>query len=77
MTQPKKRIVRKPVPPIAEGARLISIRQAMEYCCIGRSKLYEIGQANPGLFKKIGSKTLVDLHMFDSILNALPVVHSE
>jgi hypothetical protein len=37
-----------------------------------RSKLYEIARENPGLFRKAGHAVIVDLHMLDGILAALP-----
>jgi hypothetical protein len=37
-----------------------------------RSSLYKLAAINPGLFKKFGTATLVDLPMLDSVLAALP-----
>jgi hypothetical protein len=40
---------------------------------VGRTKLYEMAACHPGLFRKNGASTLVDLHMLDQLLNGLPV----
>lgn len=37
-----------------------------------RGKLYQLATANPGLFKKVGAATIVDLEMLDDILAASP-----
>jgi hypothetical protein len=37
-----------------------------------RGKLYQLATANPGLFKKAGAATLVDLELLDRVLAALP-----
>jgi hypothetical protein len=63
--------------PVAPGARFISINQAMVYCSIGHSLLYKIGKEHPGLFKKLGAKTVVDLPVLNGILDKLPAVHPE
>ena len=39
---------------------------------MGRSKLYHLALKYPGLFRKNGKSTLVDLDVFDTILSALP-----
>jgi hypothetical protein len=37
-----------------------------------RGALYKIAAVNPGLFKKAGAATIVDLEMLDEILAKLP-----
>jgi hypothetical protein len=37
-----------------------------------RSYLYRLAGKNPGLFKKAGAATIVDLEILDQILAALP-----
>jgi hypothetical protein len=39
---------------------------------LSRSTLYEFAAAHPGLFKKAGAATIVDLVRLDEILAALP-----
>jgi hypothetical protein len=39
---------------------------------LSRGTLYKLAAKHPGLFKKYGKATLVDLEIFDSILNTLP-----
>jgi hypothetical protein len=39
---------------------------------MSRSKLYEIAGQHPGLFRKAGAVTLVDLQLLDEILADLP-----
>jgi hypothetical protein len=45
----------------------------MEYSGLGRSTLYEAAAANPGLFRKNGTATIVDLALLDQLLDAMPV----
>jgi hypothetical protein len=37
-----------------------------------RSSLYKLAAVNPGLFKKAGAATIVDLVMLDDVMAALP-----
>jgi hypothetical protein len=37
-----------------------------------RTSLYELAHAHKGLLKKFGAKTLVNIELLDSILEALP-----
>jgi hypothetical protein len=37
-----------------------------------RGKLYQLAAVNPGLFRKAGAATIVDLLMLDDVLAALP-----
>jgi hypothetical protein len=42
---------------------------------VGRSKLYELAEEHKGLFRKLGSVTLVDLDYLNEILNETPVAN--
>jgi hypothetical protein len=39
---------------------------------LSRAKLYQVASEHPGLFKKAGSATIVDLEKLDQILADLP-----
>jgi len=52
--------------------RFAKIPTAVAYSATCRSKLYELALKYPGLFRKNGKSTLVDLDVLDSILDALP-----
>jgi hypothetical protein len=52
--------------------RWARIPGAVQYSGLGRSHLNEIAQQHPGLFKKSGACTIVDLVMLDQILADLP-----
>jgi len=61
--------------PLVEGKlrpRFLKIPAAVTYGGIGRSKLYQLAAKYPELFRKNGRTTLVDLQVYDSILNTLP-----
>jgi hypothetical protein len=40
----------------------------------GRNTLYNLDKENPGLIRKLGGKSLVDLQMLDKILMGLPAL---
>jgi hypothetical protein len=48
------------------------IPAAVSYSGIGRSKLYQLAAANPGLFRKCGAATIVNFGLLDKILDDLP-----
>ncbi len=48
------------------------IPAAVSYSGLGRTKLYELAPAHPGLFRKNGSAVLIDFDILDRILDALP-----
>jgi hypothetical protein len=66
--RPRAKSSRIPVP----GQRFGSIPQACNYGGVGRSSLYALAGQHAGLFKKFGSKTLVNFGVYDQILDALP-----
>jgi hypothetical protein len=41
-------------------------------CPIGRTELYEWAQRNPGLIKKSGAMSLLDMELFRKICEGLP-----
>jgi hypothetical protein len=49
-----------------------AIPAAVDYSGLGRTSLYKLAPAHPGLFRKAGAKTLVDFDVLDAILDALP-----
>jgi len=49
------------------------IPAACEYSGLSGPSLYIEAGRNPGLFRKYGSRTLVDFDMLDAILDMLPV----
>jgi len=49
------------------------ITQAMSYAAVSRSRLYEWGRARPGLFRKNGSRSIIDFDVLDAILDELPI----
>ena len=61
-----------PVHPNEPHPRFLKIQAAATYCGIGRSRLYLLARGHPGLFRKNGRATIVDLEMLDRILDALP-----
>jgi hypothetical protein len=52
--------------------RFGKIPAAMTYSGLGRMKLYAEAAANPNLFRKAGTATLVDFDVLDLILDQLP-----
>jgi hypothetical protein len=55
-----------------QGRRFARIPGAVEHSGLSRSYLYVLARQNPGLFKKAGVATLVDLPLLDEILAASP-----
>ena len=49
-----------------------SIKQACSRYGIGRSSLYAKAAHTPGLFRKWGTKTLVDYEIMDKVFSELP-----
>lgn len=60
-----------PTPHFARP-RFGRLNAAMTYSGIGRSRLYELAAATPGLFKKNGKATVVDFDLLDRVLDRLP-----
>jgi hypothetical protein len=58
--------------PIIAAPRFGRLRDAERHSGLRRGKLYELASANPGLFRKAGAATLVDLQKLDDVLAALP-----
>ena len=48
------------------------VPDAVRRCGLSRSSLYNLASQHPGLFKKAGSATVVDLPMLDEIMADLP-----
>jgi hypothetical protein len=57
---------------MSTSTRFGRIPAAEDRSGLSRSELYEIAAENPGLFRKRGSATIVDLQMLDDILAELP-----
>jgi len=53
--------------------RFVRVPAAAERCGLSRSKLYEVARDNPGLFRKVGGATMVDLEMLDRVISKFPV----
>jgi hypothetical protein len=58
--------------PLAANPCFGRIRDAERRSGLKRGMLYKLAARNPGLFKKAGAATVVDLEMLDSVLAALP-----
>jgi hypothetical protein len=56
----------------AAGARFGRIPDAERQSGLKRGTLYKLAALNPGLFKKAGAATIVDLDFLDSVLAELP-----
>jgi hypothetical protein len=54
-----------------------SISAAVQYSGVGRSSLYLLAAKHAGLFRKLGSKTIVDFRILDQIIDGLPTGVSE
>jgi hypothetical protein len=59
--------------PARSGVRFGRIPDAQRRSGLGRSSLYKLAPTHPGLFRKHGKATIVDLCMLDEIMAALPV----
>lgn len=57
---------------ISNSPRFGRIPAAERRSGLKRGALYKLASANPGLFKKAGAATIVDLYMLDDVLAALP-----
>lgn len=55
-----------------DNPRFGRIPDAKRRSGLSRGKLYEIAAENPGLFKKAGAATIVDLHKLDRVIADLP-----
>jgi hypothetical protein len=60
------------IPSTGFGRRFGTIADATEYSGISRTSLYRLGAVHKRLFRKFQSSTLVDFHVLDEILDALP-----
>ena len=54
------------------NSRFGRIPTAEQRSGLKRGALYKLAAANPGLFKKAGAATIVDLELLDDLLAALP-----
>jgi hypothetical protein len=59
-------------PRLARG-RFARIPKATEHSGLSRSRLYVEAGKRPGLFRKSGRTTLVDIDLLDALLNDLPI----
>jgi hypothetical protein len=57
---------------IGNGTRWGRIPDAMARCGLKRGFLYQMAAENPGLFRKVGAATVVDLWRLDEIIDAAP-----
>lgn len=55
--------------------RFARIPEALARACISRSRLYQLFHEHPGLLRKFGRCSLVDLDVLDTILDGLPVAN--
>lgn len=55
--------------------KLISIARALDHYGIGRTKLYELINAQAIRAVKLGGKTLIDVASADAFFEALPEIH--
>jgi hypothetical protein len=53
--------------------RFAPIRDAVTVAGISRSQLYKFAPKYPGLFRKNGTATIVDLRILNKLLDDLPV----
>jgi hypothetical protein len=60
------------IPSTGGGRRWGRIPQAVAHSGLSRSSLYVLARAHPGLFKKYGDATIVDLPFLDQILEDAP-----
>jgi hypothetical protein len=56
----------------APPPRFCKINDAAKYAARSRGRLYELAHLHPGLFRKDGKSTLVDMNVLNAILNDLP-----
>jgi hypothetical protein len=56
----------------SDNPRFGRIRAAEARSGLRRGFLYKLAAKHPGLFKKAGAATIVDLEMLDTVLAALP-----
>jgi hypothetical protein len=56
----------------ANGPRFARLPIAVETRGLSRGTLYKLATKNPGLFRKHGSITMVDLQLLDSIIAEFP-----
>jgi hypothetical protein len=52
--------------------RFGKLPEASAYCGLSRATLYQMAAKFPGLFRKHGAATLVDMSVLDTILDGLP-----
>jgi|RhiMetdeSRZDD1v2_1073273.scaffolds.fasta_scaffold370813_2 hypothetical protein len=57
---------------MTDNPRFGRIADAKRRTGLSRGKLYKIAAENPGLFRKAGAATLVDLHKLDRVIADLP-----
>jgi hypothetical protein len=57
---------------MTDNPRFGRIPDAKRRTGLSRGKLYEIAAENPGLFRKAGAATIVDLRKLDRVIADLP-----
>jgi excisionase family DNA binding protein len=75
----KKNPSKKPLPPREDGTsaptmRLGTVREAVQYSRIGKTRLYELKDKGKIIFVKDGRLTKVDLDSVDAYYASLPRV---
>lgn len=75
----KKNPSNKPLPPRADGTttplvRFATVREAVQYSRIGKTRLYELKNKGKIIFVKDGRLTKVDLDSVDAYQASLPRV---
>ena len=58
---------------ISTRSRAGKISTAIEYSGLSRSRLYELAQRYPTLFRKNGNATIVDFNVLDRVIDDLPL----
>jgi hypothetical protein len=57
---------------VGAGKRWGRIPEAEEFSGFKKGHLYKMAKLHPGLFRKVGTKTVVDLEMLGEILENAP-----
>ena len=58
---------------VSARPRAGKITKAIEYSGLSRSRLYELAQRYPTLFRKNGNATIVDFNVLDRVIDDLPL----
>jgi hypothetical protein len=65
------------IPTRLPRPKFATIKTACAYGGIGKSKLYQKSKQVPGLLVKWDDRTLVNMDIFDKILDGLPFLHEQ